>query len=427
MQTPRSRGSSERGAVLIQVAVCLLGLLAFTAFVVDYGVMWASRGQAQTSADAGALAGAASLAFDREPDLIQAKAAAKTKAQATALQNGVWGEQPDVKLTDVTISACPPPDAAATCVRVDTFRNQTRSNALPVFFANLVGVGSQGVRATATAQVAIANAVNCMKPWAVADKWAEHWENGKASTAPWTPDKAFDKYTDKGAIDTKVTTPDIYEPPTANSPGTGFAPFDAMGNPTSDYGLQITLKIGDSNDRLSSGWFQALNLPNSPGSGNGAAAYEANISQCNPTAFAIGDTVQVDNKPGDMVGPTKQGVQALADLDPDAYWDPTLKSIKGSCAPGICGDNKYYASSPRIVPVPLMNIDAFFAGSPNGKSSIPITNIMGFFVECKDGKKNNCSDGKEVVGRLVAIPGLTKGTTSVDETASFLRTVRLVR
>ena len=55
--TVRARRSSERGTVVIQVAVCLLGLLAFTAFVVDYGVMWASRGQAQTAADAGALAG----------------------------------------------------------------------------------------------------------------------------------------------------------------------------------------------------------------------------------------------------------------------------------------------------------------------------------------------------------------------------------
>jgi hypothetical protein len=32
-----------------------------------------------------------------------------------------------------------------------------------------------------------------------------------------------------------------------------------------------------------------------------------------------------------------------------------------------------------------------------------------------------------VKGRLVAYPGLTKGTSSVDETASFLRTVILVR
>ena len=61
------RSESQRGAVLIHVAIALLGLIAFTTFVVDYGVMWVSRGQAQTSADAGALSGAISLAFDSRP------------------------------------------------------------------------------------------------------------------------------------------------------------------------------------------------------------------------------------------------------------------------------------------------------------------------------------------------------------------------
>ena len=58
-----SRITNERGAVLLQVAVALLALLALSGFVFDYGVMWVSRGQAQTAADAGALAGAISLAF----------------------------------------------------------------------------------------------------------------------------------------------------------------------------------------------------------------------------------------------------------------------------------------------------------------------------------------------------------------------------
>jgi uncharacterized membrane protein len=39
-------------------------LTALTAFVVDYGVLWVARRQAQNAADAGALAGATALAFD---------------------------------------------------------------------------------------------------------------------------------------------------------------------------------------------------------------------------------------------------------------------------------------------------------------------------------------------------------------------------
>lgn len=55
---------SERGAIIIHVAIAMLGLLAFSAFSIDHGVMMVSRGQAQNAADAGALAAALYLAWD---------------------------------------------------------------------------------------------------------------------------------------------------------------------------------------------------------------------------------------------------------------------------------------------------------------------------------------------------------------------------
>jgi hypothetical protein len=71
--------------------------------------------------------------------------------------------------------------------------------------------------------------------------------------------------------------------------------------------------------------------------------------------------------------------------------------------------------------VVLFNVDTFFQGSPQGKTSVTISNIMGFFVEGMGGPGN-----KDVIGRLAAIPGVSKGT-GVEESASFLRTVLLVR
>jgi hypothetical protein len=44
---------------------------------------------------------------------------------------------------------------------------------------------------------------------------------------------------------------------------------------------------------------------------------------------------------------------------------------------------------------------------------------MGFFIEGMN--------GKDVIGRLVSIPGAVSGTSSVTNTASFMRTVLLVR
>ena len=75
------------------------------------------------------------------------------------------------------------------------------------------------------------------------------------------------------------------------------------------------------------------------------------------------------------------------------------------------------------MPVPLFDIDAFFAGSPNGKTSVTITNIMGFFIE---GMGGHGQQGRHrPAGRDSRADEAAAG--SVDETASFLRKVLLVR
>jgi Flp pilus assembly protein TadG len=421
LQQPRER--DEQGAVLVHVAVALLALLAFTALVIDMGAMWVSRRQAQNAADSAALAGALSLAFDDPDDIPRAQAT----AAAAGVANQVWGAAPSIlPATDVQLVPCPPgaPGLPDTCIRANVYRSAARSNPLPTFFAQIVGVNSQDVRATATAQVTTGNAVDCMRPWAVADRWEEHWENGAASTAPWTPDSNFDKYRKQGndwVPDPTVLTPDRYIAPTATDPGSGLTPFDSNGNPTSMYGLQLTLKIGSAQNRISAGWFQALDLLNPDGtSGSGGADYRRNINSCNGTVYGIGDTIPVET--GNMVGPTGQGVGDLVAKDPGANWNQSSLSVQGSCAPGVCADGQWYPKSPRIVPVVLFDIDFFFQGSPSGKTSVTITNIMGFFVEGMGGTGN-----RDVIGRLVAIPGVTRGGANVDETASFLRKVMLVR
>jgi hypothetical protein len=54
--------TGERGSVAVLVALALAVLLGFAALVVDVGLLWAVRAEAQTAADAAALAGAARLA-----------------------------------------------------------------------------------------------------------------------------------------------------------------------------------------------------------------------------------------------------------------------------------------------------------------------------------------------------------------------------
>lgn len=409
---PRSKG--ERGDVLLYVAVAMVGLLAFSALVVDYGVMWASRRQAQNAADAGALSGAVSLAFVDPADQARARLA----AAETAGQNRVWGHTAQVDPnSDVIVGPCPPnpPPGALpdTCVRVNVYRNQEphgtfAADPLPTFFARLVGVTSQGVKAMATAQVLVGNASDCMKPWAIPDRWIE---NNPVIGGPWNWDSTWDRYDNHGAL---LPHPDVYVAPTSTSAGSGFRIPD-------DVGLEVRLKAGNPQQTLTAGWFFPVDLPRlHDNSDTGGARYRDNIASCNSVPVAIGDTIW--NEPGNMIGPTKQGVDALIAQDPNARWVPGTDGSPGSITGSCTQDAPPCATkSPRLVPIPVFNVDAYsLQDKTSGRFQIQITNILGFFIEDMQ--------GNDVMGVLVNYPGLLKpGTGTLDPSAAFLRTVALIR
>ena len=78
------RLANARGAMLIQVGLSILMLMGFTVFVVDYGVVWVARTQAQSAADAAALSGAVSRAFDEYTDPPASGGVTETAARSAA-------------------------------------------------------------------------------------------------------------------------------------------------------------------------------------------------------------------------------------------------------------------------------------------------------------------------------------------------------
>lgn len=416
----RIRTSNDRGAILVHLVFGLMALMILSTFVVDYGALWASRRMAQNSADAAALAGAVALAFDNSTDFTDT-GAAKVSAYKASQTNLIWGQAPNVNISsDITFPACP--DGNGTCIRVDVYRTKDRGNPIPTFFGLLFGQDGQDIKATATAQVAIGNATNCLKPWAVIDKWAEHWPTDPGT---WTTTSTFDKYDKFGNLDPSITHPDVYiaptvsDPPQASDVGTGFHPFDLSHNYTSDYGLELTLHKGDKSDfSFASGWFADLAL----GDSTGKKDYNYNIKHCVGTTFKIGDNLDFDEttEPGKAVGPTEQGVEkdidSLLNQDPTAVWNPSLNNGYG----GV--DKSAFPISPRIVAIPLVNPDAMADAHKNGRGTVPIANIAGFFVESWD------KSSKSVVGRLMTMPDLVvAGTPSVGSGSAFLTVIQLVR
>ena len=442
----RSRLGSESGTVLVHVAFATIALLAISALSIDAGVKWVARGQAQNAADAGALAGAVALSFD-DPDDFSDTGMAKQSAMLYAQRNLVWGQAPGMNIsTDVTFPPCPD-GSEDTCVRVNVYRNQAAGIAgnspLPTYFANLVGVANQGVRATATAQVRTGNSTECLRPWAIVDRWNEYLSPGNYGTPG--PLDTFDTYAPR----TQDREPDVYVAPTPSNPGTGF-------RYPQDVGVQFAIHTGaPGNAAVSSGWYRNIDLPRVDTGNTGGSAYGENIISCNgyPTAIApVGTTcpdagalVSLADKiywaargcvrvqTGVIQGQTRDGIRDIFAMDPQARWNTSMNN-------GAGGVQSQYSPSPRIVPVAVLDIGQYLASDPTGSGGVlRIVNIFGFFIEGMgdidrdtgaimfDPSNPVPQNAQTVVGRLVALPGSFLGTSTIDEDAAFLRTITLVR
>lgn len=415
--------NGERGAILVQVAVSLLMLMGFLVFVLDYGVVLISRGQAQNAADGGALSGAVARAFDDASNPPPAGGLVELAATDVAQQNLVWKASGTVAVS----YACPPGVTGGGCVQVDVYRNgELGSATLPVFFGPVLGITSQGVKATATAQAIAANGTDCLKPWAVADKWLER------DDPPWTQLSTFDPGS--------PTTDDVYIPPYSSST-TGFKRADTSGNPV-DLGYQMTLKLAHPGPApgpgtFSSGWAMSLYLPNSTAPGEGATNYEDNIINCTTATIGIAPEAStcpavntelgcLDVLTGAMTGKTISGTEAIVDRDPSASWTGGL----GGHITGGDGLNE------RVVPIALFDTALYLSQGYNGTNGIvKLVGLLGFFVEglCKDGFYKeaylDCSNNNnDVVGRLVSFPAIhVEGAAEVAPGVAFGQVIRLVR
>jgi|RhiMethySRZTD1v2_1073278.scaffolds.fasta_scaffold00161_12 Flp pilus assembly protein TadG len=406
---------SERGAIALHIAVVMVTLIAFLTFVVDYGVMWVGRRSAQNAADAGALAGAVAMAFDANGYTDRtATGPARLAARQMALRNTIWGIQPSVNMaTDVFFTGqpadmCPADGAGNTpCIRVDVYRTQARGNPLPAIFGQTVGLITQDVRATATARVAVADASDCLKPWIIPDKWTDiHDETPPIESPPrWTEDDNFET---RDRRDNPLPDPDVYVRPTSTSPGSGFTV-------TADLGTRITLKYGNPNDAISPGVFNPVRIPRYDGSSQGGADYQANIAGCAGIPVEIGDVLESEN--GNMIGPTRHGIEDLIALDSGARWDTATNSVVNSCAQAA---SPCAPRSPRVVAVPVYDTATYDTTRRQGLPTFTVVNILGFFIDRMQ--------GNDVVGYLTEAPGLVTGTTAaIDPTASFLSQIQLIR
>ena len=108
-------------------------------------------------------------------------------------------------------------------------------------------------------------------------------------------------------------------------------------------------------------------------------------------------------------------------MDPSAHWDPTMNNGRGGIAGG-CLAAGTCTRSPRLVAVPVFDVDEFQRGKTNGRAEIIVTKVLGFFIEGSSG--NHAA----TTGRLMTYPSEPRAGTTVSNAGSaFIVSVALVR
>jgi Flp pilus assembly protein TadG len=411
---------NSSGNTLIMVAISLATLAAFGVLAIDIGRMLVTKTQLQNAADASALAGAS--VFCENPAATDAEVEARARLLGAANEALVNEAVPvDMDAATITITRDAGGNAGDNQVYV-----QVNSNTAQYFLdVALVAMrqATQGVRSTlvdaeATAHCGPVCNVSCVKPWSPPDRWNDmsnvpgfaNWNgNNQYDSEDWTDvndnltyDPGIDTYDDtngNGQWDGEEYHPLL----------TGYVPDPYPGNSLAgangDLGLQIMLKAGNDTKPVP-GQYQPIDLPpiNKGTPITGADQYRWNIANCNPQGIEQGDILQTE--PGNMVGPTSQGMTDLIAQDPDAYWDGATQSVQAS----------RFAVSPRIVLIPIHDprwpIDS-------GRNLLKVTKVAAFFMERMQ--------GKEVIGRFVKVRGPGDPCPAGSGASSFVSNLSLIQ
>lgn len=377
----------RKGSVMVLVAMMLVALIGMAALAIDIGRVMVAKQRAQMVSDAAVLAGAQYLTGEASSTGVNSGSGAPssgdgfaaTAAKYVALANNEsatdWATNTLGGSPGITISFPPYPASTGT-VQADNgtsvpvkLGEAIRAEAVinvPMTLGRVLGLTSTNVYAQAIAIVGVqtqtptpVTVTASALPWAVADTTI--WNTGT--------------------------------PPT----------------PKIQMGTRVTMKIyssGDPDGFIGSGNFLAVAI----GSDKGGNDYRNRIANTTPLTFNLSQEIDIATEPGNMVGPTAQGLQTRLGNDIYQYtsanstaYDNWLSSYNPST--GKRADTK------RIGIIPIIQDPG---GNLNGRKSLTLTGFAGVFIEGLE----TVTEGNKTYDRLVArfVGGIytANGVTWID-------------
>ncbi|MEK6321628.1 MAG: pilus assembly protein TadG-related protein [Acidobacteriota bacterium] len=391
---------NQEGYVIVTVGVLIVVLLGFVALGIDVGVLSSARTSAQRAADAAALG--AAFVYVTRPDLDETTTPKLSEvvtdyAKKVAASNKIL--EVAVNVSEVTAT----PEVADRRVTV------TLTHSQPTFFASILGEYSANITVTAVAEAAFnATGDRCTKPWFVPNTVLD---NGSGQGALCNACSATPPHV---LIETSGADPEV-----SQYAQDWMTAQDALPSNNNPPPRQFTIKPQNPSQAISPGQFFAIRL----GDGNGASWYEQNIRTCPDQAVFC--QTSYPSEPGAMVGPTKQGVNALVNYNRDANCNncdrDTYVAVGKYQRPASQGGG-IFSSSRSLAIAPVIDVCVFCPDNfPSGTESGQFT-VIGFALVFIEGIQGN-----EVKARLIDVLDCAGGNPPQEASGAYSVPVRLVR
>ena len=326
-QRGRSRCGAQRGSVLLMVSAGMVMLLGVAGLAIDLAGLYVARSEAQRAADAAALAGAKEFAAPGATSGGSLTTAAIVRARQRAIdvggQNSVGTETASILPSDVTIDVSNPGNPLVTVV---VERTVAKNNPMPTLFVKIFGIQTADIGASATAEAfnpsassttTVSVGAKCLKPFLLPNCDALHPVN-------FGDPNANTNCLISGSGGSGSTYASYFiNPNTKAIVNDGPQPGGVIGQ-------LHQIKPGSPNEAAASSKFYPVFLPtgglpsschscaSGGGAGGGAGSgspYRDNIACCNQNTISCGATT-IQPITGNMVGPTRQGVQCLIHQSP---------------------------------------------------------------------------------------------------------------
>ncbi|HSR52796.1 MAG TPA: pilus assembly protein TadG-related protein [Acidobacteriota bacterium] len=358
---PTSRTGQE-GYVVVVVALLLIALIGFAALSVDAGLFYSTRTSAQRIVDASAVAGAFTFVIN---PLDAQPAGAEAAARALALDQDIRGIA--IENSEVGVSV----DTVNRRVTVTLDRAETS------IFGRALGVLTADIGVTATAEASLsAGGATCVKPWIIPNTVLLPDGASVCAVCPGSPD--YDP-----ALEAQLLVDDGMVTPFAQS----------------QIGQQIRVRPTRPANALEPGQFYSIQVSD----GTGGSVYRESIANCAPDGVFCGQCYDVE--PGNMVGPTHQGVDDLIGDPPDTF-DAT----------NFCYDPGCRDTSRSLVVAPIWDVcnspdpggcpsTGFCPGAVLSESGANVSlRVAGFALVFVEGFQGN-----DVVARLINVTTCSAG------------------